>query len=303
MNSNPIWLTFKLSAGLAGPSEHIGELDFNRLRVEANGQKKGLKVGLKLVPSPQFRQEHPHARWLSMSATFQDQFIQQEVFGRVIIEANSGVPLLDQPSHQIEWLWMLGPADVERIERRRSAAATAPLHFQVDVTGIIQTEAGPFMVGGEGNIEIAVSDWLGHIGQLGYGVPPSIQGLVGASVLDHPGWRTAEKRLADARRALQQGDDHAALAECLREFEAEVTQPYAAASWKGRFNMPTQKEDGVCSALSGHCTFLNKIGHHRSRKDRDAAGALTEMPLDHWEAEAAVAASHFWLAYAIRAKT
>jgi hypothetical protein len=45
---------------------------------------------------------------------------------------------------------------------------------------------------------------------------------------------------------------------------------------------------------------LNKIGHHKDRKDRDAMGNLIEMPLNHWEAELALAASQVLLAYAIR---
>ncbi len=88
---------------------------------------------------------------------------------------------------------------------------------------------------------------------------------------------------------------------CLRQFERIVTAPYSRDSWKGLFDVPGQKEDGMVAALAGHCTYLNKVGHHRSRQERDQDGGLVEMPVDQWEAELAVGTSQFLLAYALRA--
>ena len=159
------------------------------------------------------------------------------------------------------------------------------------------------MVRGEGDFQIAVSDWEGFITTLGYRLPPTSAALAGLAATVHPSWKAAEERLLQARSHLRKGEGHAALTACLKEFEREVTAPYAEASWEKHFNEPSQKLDGLKRALAGHCTYLNRVGHHLSRQDRTNAGGPAEMPVDQWEAELAVGASQFWLAYAIRDKS
>jgi hypothetical protein len=64
--------------------------------------------------------------------------------------------------------------------------------------------------------------------------------------------------------------------------------------------MPDQKADGLAKLFSGFATFCNKIGHHRDRSQRDAAGNLTAMPLNHSEANIAVAIAQYILMYPLR---
>jgi hypothetical protein len=82
------------------------------------------------------------------------------------------------------------------------------------------------------------------------------------SRLDHPSWREAEKRLAPARDRLREGEGYAALEVCLRQFEALACKGYTQDAWKGRWQLPAQKERGLTSALAGFCSYLNLIGHH-----------------------------------------
>jgi hypothetical protein len=55
----------------------------------------------------------------------------------------------------------------------------------------------------------------------------------------------------------------------------------------------------VARLLAAHCTYLNRVGYHRDR-DHPAGSELPPVPLDHWEAEIAVAVSQFWLTFALR---
>jgi hypothetical protein len=64
--------------------------------------------------------------------------------------------------------------------------------------------------------------------------------------------------------------------------------------------MPEQKRDGVIRALSGLCTYLNKVGHHRSQTERNAKGYLEETPVDQWRPNSLLAARSSLLALALR---
>ncbi len=77
--------------------------------------------------------------------------------------------------------------------------------------------------------------------------------------------------------------------------------PYNADSWKTRLkDLPPQKADGIAQLLSGLATYCNKVGHHRSRAGRNAAGDLPPMPLEHWEADLTLGAAQFITSYANR---
>jgi hypothetical protein len=255
--------------------------------------------------SQAFLTKHSSLRWVGLRADVSSQKAEPRTYGRVILDTHSrshrpGLPGFEGPAREIEWNWYLLPEDLERIERDRGDAKSSPLHFNVTAEGIIQTESGAYMVAGEGNLEIALSDWESYLRMLGYNLPPSAAELAGLAAVDHPSWEEATKRLAPARAQLRAGEGRAAMMSCLREFERIVTAPYRQESWKARYAAPAQKEDGLVAMLAGHCTFLNKVGYHRSRQDRDHEGGLIEMPVDQWEAELAVGASQFWLAYALR---
>jgi hypothetical protein len=76
------------------------------------------------------------------------------------------------------------------------------------------------------------------------------------------------------------------------------------AYWKSRFpSLSTQKVSGLAELFSGLATYSNRIGHHRSKIERDHTGGLQQIPLDHWEAELVVGATQFLLAYALRLRS
>ena len=146
-----------------------------------------------------------------------------------------------------------------------------------------------------------LSHWERLVQALGYSVPPSQASLVGPATRDHPSWTDATGRLANARSHLRHGEDYDALRESLGAVEALVTAPYSAGSWRPLLaSLPAQKADGLAELFSGFATFCNKIGHHRERSERDGAGDLPAMPLDHWEADIAVALAQYVLTYASR---
>lgn len=64
--------------------------------------------------------------------------------------------------------------------------------------------------------------------------------------------------------------------------------------------MPDQKGCSGAAWLSGFATYLDRVGHRRSRSERDSDPNLTEMPLDHWETELPVASARVALAYVLR---
>jgi hypothetical protein len=135
--------------------------------------------------------------------------------------------------------------------------------------------------------------------RLGYQTSPSIRAIGGT--LSPAAWNTAEIMLKDARRQLRDGEARDALGSALDQFEALVTQPYADDAWDSLLPaMPSQKRDGLVAMLAGACTYLNKVGHHRSRSERDAEGQLVEMPVDQWEGELGVGIAQLLLTYAIR---
>jgi hypothetical protein len=157
---------------------------------------------------------------------------------------------------------------------------------------------------GDTTISVERGEWEQHLMQLGFGVPPSWTVGPGATATTHSSWADAERRLEPARRQLRAGEGSNALQSALKEFEAIVTAPYNPDSWKSGqlVPMPEQKRDGVIRALSGLCTYLNKVGHHRSQTERNEQGYLEEMPVDQWEAELVLGGAQFLLAVALRLK-
>jgi len=299
MNGNPVFLWLKLTPTSRSNQGHVGKLNFVRMQAE-DASAKGLRLTLEPIVNPEFLSQYSQLHWVGLNAEIWNQKIEARKFGRVSIDANSQAPALASQAPQVDWIWYLLPEDLDGIERSRSDALKSPLHFKMIVHATVQADQGVYMVAGEGTFEIPLSEWEGFLAALGYGLPPSVTQFVGAASLDHPSWREAEKRLEIARRHLRAGETYAALQACLKQFEAIRTGPYDAASWRDQFTAPIQKEQGLIAAIAGHCTYLNKVGHHRARNERNEAGDLIEMPVDHWEAELAVTASHLWLAYVLR---
>jgi hypothetical protein len=206
----------------------------------------------------------------------------------------------------VSWLWQLLPEDLERIERYRSDNPRLGPTFRFVLSGIVYVvgDGQPQSIAGEGSFQVPLSDWEDYLLALGYGVPLSVSESTTMSFTNHPSWGNAATNLDIARKRLATGDDYLALEACLNQFEAVVTAPYDASSWSNLVEgMPPQKARSVKELLAAHCQYLNRVGHHRGRQAPAGQEDLQQMPLDHWEAQAAVATSQFLLAYALRLRS
>ncbi len=243
-------------------------------------------------------------RWIDLRGVITTNQAPQYAVGEV------GIQLYERPAFRpaapntrtrVSWTWKLTPEDVERIEQARSRQLAAPLTLSITASGSIQLRDGVYAFSGDGPLTIATSDWEVLLKSLGYTLGPSNLAIVGGATRESGAWRDAERRLEEARRHLRAGKDYDALGACLGELEGLVTGPYKEASWKALVDgMPDQKAESVAAWFAAFATYLNRVGHHRDRTARSPDGDLQSMPLDHWEAELAVASAHFVLAYAIQ---
>lgn len=280
--------------------QYMGKAVFKQLSADA---PNGVKIRLEFTGFNQFFSAGKTAHWVWLGAEVANQRVPPRTFGRISIDVLHRPSLQAGEGGEVDWSWALRPEDLEGIEAADPDAAKTPRRFKVNALGIIQLPEGTFTVTGEGNFEIALSEWTEYLTALGYGVPPSLAALATAAAVAHPSWLEAENRLKEAREHLRAGEDYVALTRCLGEFEKLVSKPYLTESWLPLVApYPEQKQEGVTSLLAAHSTYLNKIGYHKDLKDRDAMGSLIEMPLNHWEAELALATSQVLLAYAIRLK-
>ena len=294
--ASAIWLYRRI-----GPSEQsswIGKLTFGPVNYD-HGRGGGLLLSFDYQPNDKNDQD----RWLRLDV--------EVVSQRTAAPRRYGVASVNWRDHPrpspamggpVEVNWTLLPEDLERIELDQGVgtAPGASWSFEVLVEGLSSGAAGVTATAGEGTLTIAASEWQRLMQQVGYGLGPGARSALSQSTHDHPTWRDAEKRLARSRERLRAGEGRAALEECLSQFEALAPLPYRAESWRGRWAIPPQKDAGLIAALSGHCSYLNKIGHHRDLKADPATRDHAQMPLDQWEAELAVAVSHHYLAYALR---
>lgn len=249
--------------------------------------------------------------WLQLSVELRTNRIPQRTIGRVRIDDAGMLPLAGARSGPARWLWELLPEDVEMVEAAREAQPAVPIHFQVDVDGIAKL-VGPHeevvdvvsVRGATSQLLVERSQWERLLQQLDYTLPPSQGVLAGATTLEHPSWKEATTRLANARSHHRSGEDYDALRECLSSLEAVVPAPYNKESWKQQLSsLPEQKADGIAELLSGIGTYCNRIGHHRDRSDRNPAGDFSVMPLEHWEADVVLGCAQFLLGYALRLRS
>lgn len=240
--------------------------------------------------------------WLQLGVTMRTAgYLSQEI-GRVHNTGDGMMPIGVAGSLPSYWRWELHDDDIERAIAAHAPLGVQPFSFVVEMTGIAKKINGDGQAvdivalrSDNAQMLIALSDWETLIKDMGYAVPPSTAGLAGIASTEHPSWSDAMDRLKDARLQLRAGEDYNALEDCLGVLESLVSRPYSAADWEVHLSgMPKQKATGVAEMFSGLATYCNKIGHHRSRDDRQ------QMPLDHWEAELVVAATQFALTYALR---
>jgi hypothetical protein len=247
--------------------------------------------------------------WLQLKAEVWTRSTPRHRVGRVHIDQKGMLPLGAARSNPASWLWEVLPQDVEVIEETRSNQPNVPILFQIEISGIARmidpaTEQLLDLVplrGSNTQHTMELSHWERLMQYMEYKLPPTHAALAGLSSLQHPSWAEATKRLEGARSRLRAGEDYDALRDCLSTLESLVSPPYAAGAWQDRLKaLPDQKATGIAELLSGLAMYCNKVGHHRSRAERDAAKDLPQMPLDHWEADLAVGAAQFVTAYALR---
>jgi len=291
-----IWLYRRI-----GPNEQsswIGKLTFGAVRFD-QGRGGGLLLTFDYQPDDKNDQQ----RWLRLDVEVASQrTAAPRRYGVASVNWRDHPRLSPAISGPIEINWMLLPEDIERIELDHGIDTSpgAPWSFQVFVEGLSSGPAGTVGTAGDGTLTIAASDWQTLMQQVGYGLGPGARSALSRSTHDHPTWLDAEKRLARARQLLRSGEGRAALEECLGQFEALAGKCYTQDVWKERWALPNQKRDGAAAALAGHCTYLNKIGHHRDANADPTSREYSQMPLDQWEAELIVSASHHYLAYILR---
>jgi len=290
--------------------------------VGASGQthqgQKCLDLEVEALPaSQQLTIERNHVQtpltvgWLQLDVELRTNQIPQRTIGRVLIDDAGMLPIGASRSGPARWLWELLPEDVERVEMARAVQPAAPIYFQVDVRGIaklLDPDGSAVDVvtirGATSQLIVELSQWERLLQQLDYSLPPSHPALAGLPSLEHSSWKDATARLQNARSHHRSGEDYDALRECLSALEAVVNAPYNKESWKRQLaSLPEQKAEALAELFSGIATYCNRVGHHRNRSERNTAGDLSPMPLDHWEADLMVGAAQFVLTYALRLRS
>lgn len=281
--------------GAAGGGSVLGRLLSRRIDYE-NAPRIGFKLTFDFVPDRGAQQ----LSWATLQGALATQTTLEHALGRLDIPGRAR-PALDPPGDQgVEWLWLVQPDDLQIIERLRGLDRRAPLRFRLRIWGIGQMTGLTVGIVGEGTLEVAASDWDSLLGSYGYELPSLAAQLIEGVAPQHTTWADALRRLSPAREHLRRGETYGALRSCLSEFENLVSPAYEKAAWQKKLAaLGNQKAEGAASAIAGHASLLNKVGHHRS-KDPDAVGQHPLMSLDQWEAEVGVATSELLLAFALR---
>ena len=249
--------------------------------------------------------------FLSLGIEIRSNNAPTRLVGRVYVPDYQYPSLRPTTSGTGYWKWELTREDIEFVESAHTGDQHTPHYFTITIEGlvrIVDPDKGTFVGLATAHAEstpdfrIAASDWINLVTQLGYRTPPSVQSLLGVAALGHPSWIEAENRLVEARRHLRLGEDKAAVVAGLHELEGIVTAPYDRRRWEQHLagTMLDQKTQAIAELMSGIATWANRVGHHRDRSQRDAEGDLVVVPLDHWEAEIALAQIQLALTYALR---
>lgn len=208
---------------------------------------------------------------------------------------------------QPRWEWRLNRDALSQVERHRRGQ---DLVIDIRLEGVASIPAQllgehdadahvlwPITV--SGTERFAQSDWARWLSTWKYNPLHEL-----GSPLDQrhwPDWTTVQNDVQGALSALGRGEGHEALTECLSALEKIRTAPYDRKSWHGMFDVDDQKQEGLAALFAGLGTYLNKVGHHRSRTSAIDNGEHPKSPVDQWEAELAVTMSQLVLAYIRRA--
>lgn len=148
---------------------------------------------------------------------------------------------------------------------------------------------------------LAAADWLSLLRDLGYATPPTLQGLAGQAMTLAPAWSAAEAKMREARRYLSLGEDRQALSAAYALLDTIAANPYKA-DWGqvlGDPELPAEKAEVLRRLLQAQASVLSKLGRHPAWHNTNP-GDRQMLPVDHWEAELAIALSQLLLAAAER---
>ena len=249
--------------------------------------------------------------WLTLAVEVRSAIAPYRLIGRVRVNEPAKSSIDPQELRIATWLWEVQPEDIEQVEASRSQTdRLAPIALNVQASGVARLQplgvslvASPILAlrADKTFWQIESSLWERLLMQLRYTLGPTMEGVAGLAAINHGSWSQAGERLEGARKHLRAGEDAAALRDCLSALEAIVQPPYSEDRWRQQLkDMPGQKVEALARFFSGVGTFANLAGHHRTDNQRDESGDFPPVPLDHWEAELAVANTHFVLAYALR---
>lgn len=203
--------------------------------------------------------------------------------------------------HEPRWEWRLDYEALAQIERLRQGH---DLRIDIQLEGLAAVPGK--MLGGQdesmtlwpieviGNERFAQSDWARWLLNWNYNPLQAITSPLYNSYW--PDWSKIQNDMQSALLALGRGEGHEALTQCLSTLEKLQTAPYNAKSWQDVFAVDHQKQDGLAALFAGLGTYLNKVGYHRSRMATTAGGENPRSPVEHWEAELAVAMTELVLA-------
>lgn len=240
-------------------------------------------------------------RLVELTASVASAWPTRRIYGRIrqLPDPPGQQGLLGSRSSTHSWIWSLAPDEIELIEAERAPNSAADrVLFNLDAQGIATVGQSTYGFSGDTQFSIATADWLGLLRALGYGVPPSLRRLAGDAMTLAPSWDVAEQKLREARRHLALGEDREALRTAYLLFDAVARNPYRQGAWDAPLVDPElsgEKAAVITDLLRSHATMLNKLGRHPSDQSTDG-GDRQLLPLDHWEAELAIAIGQLLLA-------
>lgn len=264
----------------------------------------GLRVGIEYQPPKDATDQR---RLVELAPAVVSAWPTRRPYGwvRPLVDMPGGNVLLGEHATTFWWLWHLTAGEIEAIERERGPNAAAEVvFFNLDIHGVAVVGAETWGFGGDTQFSLATSDWLGLLRSLGYSTPPSLQDLAGQSMTLARSWTWAQDKIQAARRHLSLGEDREALRTAYIVFDAVARNPYKS-KWDEIFAdavVPPEKAAVIRALLTSHAAVLNKLGRHPSDDLTDGQDRQM-LPLDHWEAELAVALSQLLLAAVERWRT
>jgi hypothetical protein len=196
------------------------------------------------------------------------------------------------------WVWHPAAEELATLEAGRGGQS---LSVQLRCFGLAQltnpSADTPSLIPvyGADPVVIPASDWADMLRIVGY--RPAEWVRLPLESQHWPNWPAVMTALQAARDALARGESRLALERCFGVLDEREPNSYVAKTWEGKFDVDAQKEEGLKALISGIAMYLNKVGRHPSRTERDAQGNLMRASVEQYEAEVLVAMTHLLVAY------